>query len=460
MPHCGGRGGIVGVSRLLSGGEMVRIVLMKNAALSCILFALSAVSASAETLTTTFASGNGNDGVMFDVVAKKPLSISAIQFASNSVSAGSLEIYVKSGTHVGSEGTPANWSLLTTATYEAGPADSAKPALVLPGAITIPPGQRIAFYLRETTGANLAYTVGNGVGSIEAEDGNMRIPEGTGVSGTFGATAANRIPNVTIHYSPDPATLTSTFAGGNGNEGVVFDVVAKKSLKLRSLQVPVRDAGTYSMYVYTRLGTHVGFEGDPSAWTLLGVRSVGIVGGDVMTVAFEFPAALSVPAGGTRAFMIGLPSGTVDYSNGGVEPIGNIEAEDANLRILKGSGMGGLFGSLFPNRVPNVAIRYSDVDALAPRITLAGPKRFKATGARARIYGVAGDDVALDQVRATYKRVRGTRRGPSVTQILPLQPSGLFVLNLKLAPGRNTATFRATDRAGRSSTPVVVTVTR
>lgn len=260
--------------------------------------------------------------------------------------------------------------------------------------------------------------------------------------------------------SPTPDTLSTTFAGGNGNDGVVFDVVAKNALNLRSLQIPLEDAGTHSLHVYTRTGTHVGFEGAPGSWTLLGVQSVEIVGSDTTTVAFEFPEALAIPTGGTRAFMIVVPGASVNYSNGGPEPVGNIEAEDANLRILKGSGISGLFGTRFPDRVPNVAIRYSDVDALAPLITLAGPKRIKATGVRAKIYGIASDDVAVQQVDATFKRVKGTTLGSSVTQKLSLQPSGLFFLNLKSAPGRNVATFEATDRAGRKSAPVKVTVTR
>jgi hypothetical protein len=432
---------------------------MKKVVLSCFLFALSVVPTSAETLTTTFAGGNANNGIMFDVVADRPLTISAIQFASDDAAAGSLEIYVKAGTHVGSEGTASAWNLLVTAPYAAGPVDVAKPAITLPGLVTVQPGQPIAFYLRQTAN-NLSYTNGDGVGTVEADDGTMRILEGTAVSATFGFTTASRIPNVTIHYSPAPDTLTTTFDGGNSNKGIVFDVVAKNALNLRSLQVPLENAGTHSLYVYTRLGTHVGFEGDSTAWTLLGVRSVQIVGADRTTVTFEFPEALPVPTGGTRAFMIGVPTAVVRYSNGGAELVGNIEAEDSNLRILKGFGMNSLFGATPLARVPNVAIRYSDVDGLAPRITLAGPKRIKATGSRAKIYAVASDDVAVDRVDATYKRVKGTTLGSSVKQKLPLQPSGLFFLNLKLAPGRNVASFQATDRAGRKSAPVKVTVTR
>lgn len=432
---------------------------MKIVAVSWFLLALSVVPLSAETLTTTFAGGNGLPGIMFDVAADKPLSISAIQFASDNASAGDLEIYVKAGTHVGSEGTAGAWSLLVTAPYAAGPVDTAKPPIALPEAITIQPGQRVAFYLRQTANS-LSYTNGDGVGTVEADDGTLSILEGTAVAGTFGVATAGRIPNVTIHYSPTPDTLSTTFSGGNANDGVVFDVVAKNALNLRSLQVSLEDAGTHSLHVYTRTGTHVGFEGAPGSWTLLGVQSVEIVGADTTTVAFEFPEALAIPTGGTRAFMIVVPGASVVYSNGGPEPVGNIEAEDANLRILKGSGISGLFGTLFPDRVPNVAIRYSDVDALAPLITLAGPKRIKATGVRAKIYGIASDDVAVQQVDATFKRVKGTTLGSSVTQKLSLQPSGLFFLNLKLAPGRNVATFEATDRAGRKSASVKVTVTR
>lgn len=414
-----------------------------------------AIAASGETLTTQFIGGNNNEGIMFDLVADKPLSVTAIQFASVATTAGSLEIYAKLGTHVGSEGTAAQWSLLTTAPFEAGPAGAAKAPIPLPVPISIPPGERLALYIRQVSGL-LAYS--NGTGIFAADDGALRILEGTGVAATFGVATPNRIPNVTIHYSLAPDVLTTTFKGTNNNRGIVFDVFAKNALNIHSIRFPGFAAGNHSVSVYTRLGSHVGSEFDPAAWTLLGVR-FSATSVTRATFSFDLEEPLPVPLGGTRAFFLtsGEP-GLVYYSNGGPELTGNVEAEDANLRILKGQGMSGLFFGAIPNRVPNVSILYRDVDRLAPTISIAGPRRIRASGGSAKIYGVAGDDLALDRVEARFRRVRGGKPGPFVTQRIPVQPSGLFLLNLKLAPGRNTATFRARDRSGRSSTPVVVTV--
>ncbi len=88
---------------------------MKTCLLHLAIAFLGAASGFANTLTTTFAGGNGRVGFMFDVAADQALTIDAFQFATFLESpAGSVEIYTKSGTHEGSEGTPAEWTLLGT----------------------------------------------------------------------------------------------------------------------------------------------------------------------------------------------------------------------------------------------------------------------------------------------------------------------------------------------------------
>lgn len=434
---------------------------MTTRLLACLLLFGTAASASAETLTTTFAGGNSNNGIMFDVVADKPLSVSAIQFSSDIANAGSLEIYVKAGTHVGSETTAGHWNLLTIAPYAAGPEETAKAPIALPSPIPVQPGERIAFYLRQTAGS-LAYTSGDGTGTVEADDGTLRILEGTGMNDLFVGTNANRIPNVTLHYSRTPGSLTTTFIGGNNHRGIMFDVTAQNAVNLSAIQFLMLNAGTHSVSVYTRLGSHVGVEENESAWTLVGIQSVTIPApGNQTTFRFDFPALLPVPRGGTRAFYLHAPApGSMRYSNGGPEGVGNVEASDSNLRILKGRNLSAFFGGGGSPRVPNVSIHYRDADRLAPKITIAGPKRIRTTGSRTKIYGVASDDVAVERVQAKFKRLKGKKLGRTVTQRLRVQSSGLFMLNLKLAPGRNQATFQARDRSGRNSAPVRVTVIR
>lgn len=107
---------------------MSKTVFMRSLSILASLFLAAvpaAVPAAAETLTSTFAGGNANTGIMYDVVADKPLSISAIQFASDTPAGGTVEIYTKGGTHVGSEASASDWALVVSAPFEAGLADTA-----------------------------------------------------------------------------------------------------------------------------------------------------------------------------------------------------------------------------------------------------------------------------------------------------------------------------------------------
>lgn len=431
---------------------------MKSHILILALASLATTSAFAETLTTIFAGGNGNAGVMFDIVADQPVSINAFQFATFAASpAGSVEIYTKSGTHVGSEGAPGDWASLGTVAYAAGPGLTPKAPVGLPTPIFLAAGERRAFYIRDA-GGGIAYTNGDGIGTLEASDGKLRIFEGTGVIGTFGAVSIDRIPNITVHYSSMPFLLTTTFQGGNGHDGIMFDVVAKSSLRLTSMQFAASTAGARTFDLYTRSGTHVGFENNGGTWTFL--RTVTFEsGGSRHPVSFDFSQSIPMAKGETRAFyLISATGDNISYSNGGAGGVGNVEASDAHLSILKGTAQSDLFTSTGFARVPNVAFRYSNPDRAAPKLTIVGPKRIRSAKPRATIYGIATDDVAVANVLAKYRRATPRGLGANVNKKLSPQASGLFKLTLKLAPKRNPVTFQAFDRDGRSSARVRVTV--
>ncbi len=432
---------------------------MKSHILILALASLTTTSAFAETLTTTFAGGNSARGIMFDVVVNQPVAIDALQFAmSGNTDAGSVEIYTKSGTHVGSEGNAGAWTSLGVFPYAAGPVLTPKAPVGLPASILLAAGESRAFYIRNM-GVNLASTNGTGTGTTVASDGTLRILEGTRVGDTFGPTTADRIPNITIHYTPtQPNLLTTTFAGGNSQDGIMFDVVAKSSLRLTSVQFAAASAGARTFDLYTRAGTHVGFENNAAEWTFL--RSIAFQSDGVgFPIEVGFPQAIEMAKGETRGFYIVGPTGNaISYSVGGPEGVGHVEATDAHLSILKGTSHSGVFNNQGFARVPNVAFRYSNPDRAAPKLTIVGPKRIRSAKPRATIYGIATDDVAVANVLAKYRRATPRGLGANVNKKLSPQASGLFKLTLKLAPKRNPVTFQAFDRDGRSSARVRVTV--
>lgn len=180
------------------------------------LVALAALSfttaAAAFSLTTTYAGGNGQNGIMFDVVAVNSIVVDS--FAINEdPGTTTMAIYGKSGTHVGSEDTPGAWNLLGTVTVTS-TGDGVPTAIPLQLNVIIPAGQRYAFYITNTAGSDVAYTNGSAVGAIAAEDSNVEILQGTGKGYPFASSFTPRIPNVTLTYSLIPAPVPALSDAG------------------------------------------------------------------------------------------------------------------------------------------------------------------------------------------------------------------------------------------------------
>ncbi len=150
----------------------------------------------ADSLLTTFAAGNGQNGNMFDLVVKNTVTITG--FTINNSTSGAAEVYYKSGSYVGSETTPANWTNLTTTPITIS-TSSGPTYFDLPAPITLASGQTHAFYVTMSTGS-VSYTNGSSVGSVYASNADLDFLEGIGKSYPFGSTFSPRIWNGVIHY--------------------------------------------------------------------------------------------------------------------------------------------------------------------------------------------------------------------------------------------------------------------
>ena len=150
----------------------------------------------ADSLLTTFAAGNGQNGNMFDLVVKNTVTITG--FTINNSTSGAAEVYYKSGSYVGSETTPANWTNLTTTPITIS-TSSGPTYFDLPAPITLASGQTHAFYVTMSTGS-VSYTNGSSIGSVYASNADLDFLEGIGKSYPFGSTFSPRIWNGVIHY--------------------------------------------------------------------------------------------------------------------------------------------------------------------------------------------------------------------------------------------------------------------
>ncbi|QIE59017.1 HYR domain-containing protein [Rasiella rasia] len=156
-------------------------------------------------------------------------------------------------------------------------------------------------------------------------------------------------------------TLTTTFAGGNGIRSMMFDINALNDATIDSFEVNLDDGAVLDIEVYAKLGTHVGFEGDPSAWTLIGNAPGVVSAGDGLPTSLNLALNYPVLAGETHAFYIASPNkaATLGFNYTTGTAVGDVFAADPNMEILEGSAVIYPFGAIFAPRVFNGTVEYT-----------------------------------------------------------------------------------------------------
>lgn len=155
-------------------------------------------------MDSTYTGTNGNNGAMFSIAAGA-IGVTIESFDINHFdtagTASDWEIYFKSGSYIGSEATPSDWTLLGSATgvLSAGPGNATP--LPIPVEVTVPSEQTYSFYVTRIDGGLMAYSNGTSEGAVFASDGSISLLEGKGVTYPFGSTNTPRVFNGTIHYS-------------------------------------------------------------------------------------------------------------------------------------------------------------------------------------------------------------------------------------------------------------------
>lgn len=170
-------------------------------------------------------------------------------------------------------------------------------------------------------------------------------------------------------------SLTTQFASNNGFAGNTFDLVSTSDIVIDGFDVNISDsANPQTVTVYYKLGTSVGFENTPGAWTMLGVdNSVTVAGLDLPSSVAV--GGLAMDAGQVYGIYIDLTSYATDgaqpgdfddgtdggassvmnYTNGGPTPY-----TDGVLTITTNTGQSSpAFGGSFFPREWNGTVYYS-----------------------------------------------------------------------------------------------------
>ncbi len=166
------------------------------------------------------------------------------------------------------------------------------------------------------------------------------IPLVVGDTATFAAGTAQT--TYYLGYLTSLDSLSTTFAGGNGQAGNAFDVMPNGSLSISAMDIHIGGTGTEDVSIYYRLGTATGNVGAGAvasgAWTLhesfTGVTGAGV--GNPTYLQFTNPLAL--PGGTVSAIMVVLTSSAnIDYTNGNT--VGGVFAQNNDITIYEGYGI-------------------------------------------------------------------------------------------------------------------------
>jgi hypothetical protein len=182
-------------------------------------------------------------------------------------------------------------------------------------------------------------------------------------SSMVAAGAAGVALAMSIEVNPaQAASLSTTFSSNNGQAGNMFDVttfgndlnVTGLDLNLDSIVSPL------TVKLYTKLGSYVGAETDPSAWTLASTNILNSTAGTDNPTFVDITDFI-LSANSVTAFYVDAVQTVVNYTNGTAP--GQPTFSNADLSIATGAGKGANFGSTFSPRTWNGTVYY---DVVAP----------------------------------------------------------------------------------------------
>uniref|UniRef100_A0A7S2LSU7 Uncharacterized protein n=1 Tax=Leptocylindrus danicus TaxID=163516 RepID=A0A7S2LSU7_9STRA len=152
--------------------------------------------------------------------------------------------------------------------------------------------------------------------------------------------------------------LTTTFVGGTGQAGNMFDILAITDVTVTSLDIHML-SNTENVTVYYKIGRYAGYENDAEAWTVC-FDDVAEGQGNGQSTGLDEASftPVAIAAGNYRAFYVTLTTANLRYSMG-TGTVGSIVSSNNDLQILEGIGNAyPAFTHTVSGRVWNGSVRY------------------------------------------------------------------------------------------------------
>lgn len=213
---------------------------------------LSAAASVRRSLVSVFDAGNSNAGAMFDLDATTALTIKDFSVSIDGTPAN-LEIYYKTGTHVGFETNAGAWTLLASSSNR--PVGKCVPANFNLN-LNMVAGQTMAFYITRSDGMGfLNYTNGFTLGAILFSDQHLSIKEGQGKAYPFGTTFTPRNLNMVVHYEvASPTYATFAWSAGGASANINVSPVVTSSYNVTSTMLGCPATATVTVTVVPPVG--------------------------------------------------------------------------------------------------------------------------------------------------------------------------------------------------------------
>lgn len=349
-------------------------------------------------ITTTFDYNSGQDGNMFDVIMKeKDIVVHELHLHCKTKKHETLEIWMKNGTYQGYEQNNTAWTNLyngTTIRCKGG----GKPT-IFEHAILMERGKTYGYYITSSTiDPKILYTTGTQIGRTFVSNEHMDITEGTGNMYPFGFSFGPRVWNGSFRYrtlldhdldnhqvseivslppTPTPVysllpdigyNITTTLAGGNSQNGNMFDIVALSDIIIESFDIHTAFSSESEMIkIWTKEGSYRDSElNERNEWTL--ICTVFVTGqgeGNFTKINSKRISNVKINAGSTQAFYItttGSDSGAhLKYTTGSTKKEGDhVVSSNEHLQILEGIGIKYPFSHhIHRNRIWNGRVHYA-----------------------------------------------------------------------------------------------------
>jgi len=149
--------------------------------------------------------------------------------------------------------------------------------------------------------------------------------------------------------------LMTTYKGGNGSSGIMFNLVARNKLVMVSLDIHTDRTDSFPVEIWSRNGSFVDYICDSSSWVLVIKTEVQGAGSNTGT-SVKIPP-LVVDTDDVRAFYVYLPTQDLRYSD--IDQLmGSVYGKNDDLEIQVGAGLIKHFSGTAEGRLFNGAFTY------------------------------------------------------------------------------------------------------